>query len=204
MLLYQINPHFIHNTLNTIQWIAKMNGQEEIDRLVSIFTRVLHYNLDKQGEQVYLVEEVNALKDYVELQRIRYDYDFLVKFHVEEHSRQVLIPRFILQPLVENALYHGLDEGNGQITVRILPDGDRYLLLEVTDDGKGIDPEEILRLLRGEKDMHRKAGLGIGLNYVQRVLQTNYGDHSQFKIVSEAGKGTTIQIRIPLNSEKMK
>jgi len=204
MLLHQINPHFIHNTLNTIQWIAKINGQAEIDKLVTIFTRVLYYNLSNQGEQVHLEDEVKALKDYIELQRIRYDYDFAVIFQVDERFLKFQIPRFIIQPLVENAFYHGLDEGDGLITVRILPDGDHYLLIEVEDDGKGILPEEIARLLQGEKDPNRKAGLGIGLNYVRRVLQSNFGQHSRFDIESEIGKGTVIRIRIPLISQRLK
>ena len=84
ILLHQINPHFLHNTLNTIQWLARMNGQDEIDRLVALFTRVLHYNLGKEGGTVALSEEISALKDYVELQRIRFDYQFEVKIDVEE------------------------------------------------------------------------------------------------------------------------
>ncbi|WP_171645958.1 sensor histidine kinase, partial [Paenibacillus phytorum] len=150
-LLHQINPHFIHNTLNTIQWIARMNGQDDIDRLVSIFTRVLHYNLGKEGSVVKLRDELEALKDYVALQRIRYDYQFDVRFEMDETLLDQTIPRFILQPLVENALYHGLGDVEGVIEVRIAAN-DSHMNIEVKDNGAGMTEEEVSRLFSYENE----------------------------------------------------
>ncbi|WP_379348558.1 sensor histidine kinase [Paenibacillus sp. GCM10027629] len=197
-LLYQINPHFIHNTLNTIQWIARMNGQDEIDRLVSIFTRVLHYNLGKEGAIVTLNEELGALKDYVALQRIRYDYQFDVRYEIDEALLVQTIPRFILQPIVENALYHGLGDEAGVIEVTVVTQ-DGYLNIQVKDNGAGMTEEEVSRLLLHRSET-RKAGLGIGLNYVLRMIHVHYGETGHFHIESQIGQGTAMTLQLPMTS----
>jgi two-component system sensor histidine kinase YesM len=198
-LMYQINPHFIHNTLNTIQWLARMEGHKEIDRLVSIFTRLLHYNLGKEGRVVLLKHEIEAMQDYIALQRIRYDHDFNVSISIEESLMIVEVPRFILQPLVENALYHGLGDKDGSIEVNIRTEADQYMILEVKDNGAGMTPQEISRLLADDKSEHQKAGLGIGLNYVNRMIKDQYGDACEIQIESKIGAGTLISLRIPLH-----
>ncbi|KRF43660.1 sensor histidine kinase [Paenibacillus sp. Soil787] len=201
-LLYQINPHFIHNTLNTIQWLAKMNGQSEIDRLVSVFTLVLNYNLGKKGEIVPLKVELEALQDYVTLQRIRYDYDFQVLSEIDEGLQGIEIPRFILQPIVENAIYHGLHDETGKITVSIRRSDKHTMQVEVKDNGRGMTTEEISRVMMEEKNPLKESGLGIGLDYVKRMMQTYYGDHSSFTIESLKGHGTVVTLTIPLRKPK--
>ncbi|WP_052488030.1 sensor histidine kinase [Gordoniibacillus kamchatkensis] len=201
-LLYQINPHFIHNTLNTIQWLARMEGHQEIDRLVSIFTRVLHYNLGKDGGVVPLIKEVEALKDYVALQRIRYDYDFDVRFEVDERLANVTIPRFILQPLVENALYHGLKDDKGTIEVTIRSEDNAHVVIQVRDSGNGMAPNQIQALLADDASEEKKVGLGIGLRYVLRTIKAHYGDSCQFHIDSRVGQGTAITLLIPIEPEE--
>ncbi|MFD2114567.1 sensor histidine kinase [Paenibacillus yanchengensis] len=202
-LLYQINPHFIHNTLNTIQWIARMNGQAEIDRLVSIFTRVLHYNLGKEGGLVKISQEVEAVRDYISLQEIRYDHSFQIHYDLDESLLDYVIPRFILQPVVENALYHGLDEDDGLITVRMKRSVDKpVIVMEVIDNGIGMSAEEIAKATNDvQVDERRKIGLGIGLSYVRRIVISHYGDKGKFEIISEPNKGTTIRFHIPLSLE---
>lgn len=199
-LLHQINPHFIHNTLNTIQWIARMNGQDEIDRLVSIFTRVLHYNLGKEGAIVTLNEELGALKDYVALQRIRYDYQFDVRFDIDEALLVQTLPRFILQPIVENALYHGLGDETGVIEVIIAAEAG-YMNIQVKDNGSGMSEEEVSRLLSQDSGT-RKAGLGIGLNYVLRMIHVHYGEMGRFQIESQIGQGTTMMLHLPITTRE--
>jgi len=197
-LVYQINPHFIHNTLNTIQWLARMNGQPEIDRLVSAFTRVLHYNLGKEGGIVPLREEIAALQDYIELQRIRYDYEFNIGCSFDEEACNIYVPRFILQPLVENALYHGISDQDGSITVRINLQEERFVAIQIDDNGEGMTQEQVDRMLQGGGE-RLKSGLGIGLRYVLRILKAYYSDSYQFNIDSRIGKGTSIQLLLPIH-----
>lgn len=193
-LLVQINPHFIHNTLNTIQWIARMNGQQDIARLVSIFTRILHYNLGKKSIIVTVREEAAAIRDYIELQSIRYDHPFKVDVEVDPSTMDIQIPRFILQPLVENAMYHGGQDDDMQISVRI-DKLDNGVSLRVQDNGDGMGEERLNELFRQE-DI-RKSGLGIGLSYVKKMLDTYYDETAALHINSSSGQGTEIFIRLP-------
>lgn len=196
-LLSQINPHFLHNTLNTVQWLARMNGQKEIDKLVTLLVKVLHYNLGKQSLIVTVQEELEAMRNYMELQRIRYDYEFEFVVRAEDEILHVPVPRFLLQPLVENAIYHGMSERNGRIEVTIVPDGEDHALLRVEDNGAGLDAKEMERLLSEEDDGVKRRGMGIGLSYVNRMLRRFYGDRMKLTIESEPGSGTAISIRIP-------
>ncbi len=194
-LLVQINPHFLHNTLNTIQWIARMNGQQDIAKLVSIFTRILHYNLGKKSIIVTMREEVAAIRDYIELQSIRYDHQFHMEMDVDPETLDIPVPRFILQPLVENAMYHGGQDDNMEIRVRIRK-LDGGLSLSVRDNGDGI-PEERLQELLQESDELRKSGLGIGLSYVKKMLGIYYDETAVLRMNSAPGQGTEIDIRLP-------
>ncbi|MBB6730214.1 sensor histidine kinase [Cohnella zeiphila] len=202
-LLVQINPHFLHNTLNTIQWLARIQGQTNIAELVSIFTRVLHYNLGKKSIIVTVREEVEAVRDYIDLQNIRYDHSFNVRLKVDPAAEEVPIPRFILQPLVENALYHGFDNDEGGkievvIAIESSSSGLRRLLLRVTDNGKGIPAEKLAKMMGEDDDRLRRSGLGIGLRYVRKMLSVYYDSDAEWSIESEDGGGTSIAIRLPV------
>jgi two-component system, sensor histidine kinase YesM len=195
-LLSQINPHFLHNTLNTVQWLARMNGQKDIDKLVTLLIKVLHYNLGKQSLIVSIADEIEALRNYMELQRIRYDYEFEFQLHTDEDTLPVAVPRFLLQPLVENAIYHGAGDRKGQVDITIQMSGPSHVLLCVEDNGAGMDEEAARRLLTDD-EAGRKRGLGIGLSYVYRMLKQFYGDRMTLSIKSEPGVGTSVTILIP-------
>ncbi|HZG76453.1 MAG TPA: histidine kinase, partial [Paenibacillus sp.] len=171
-LLAQINPHFLYNTLNTVQWLARSEGQHTIVKLIANLTQLLRYNLGKEGSLATIDQEIDALRNYIALQLIRNDYQFQVQFDVEERAGSVSIPRFILQPLVENAIYHGLRDGQGTIGVVVRREADDTVAIEVRDDGAGLAPG--VAELSGEEaaeSMERKYGLGIGLKYVSKMLE---------------------------------
>ncbi len=194
-LLYQINPHFLMNTLDTVHWLAVMNGQNEIDRLVSSLNKLLHYNLGKLGQASTIQEEIEALKQYLILQQIRYDFQFDVQIHMDEDVMKMPIPRFILQPLVENSLYHGLsDDGFIQVDVRLA----QTINISIHDNGSGMSEETIKNLLNNPEVENRKVGLGIGMNYVKRMIESQYGEKAELKISSVLGKGTSVFLSLPL------
>ena len=195
-LMYQINPHFLMNTLDTVHWLAMMNGQQEIDKLVLSLNRLLRYNLGKIGEETTIGREIEAVKEYLQLQTIRYDFQFDVDIDVDEEAMSLAIPRFILQPLVENALYHGVSD-NGYIHVDIRL-GER-LEISIQDNGSGMSPEQLEKLLRDDAMDSQKVGMGIGMKYVIRILQANYGDEATFTIKSEVGKGTQVFMALPVD-----
>jgi two-component system sensor histidine kinase YesM len=196
-LLSQINPHFLYNTLNTVQWIARAEGQTKIVKLVADLTRLLRYNLGKEGSLVTIEREVAALKDYVAIQLVRNDHQFSVRYEVDESVLKAKIPRFILQPLVENAIYHGLDDMEGTIAVRIARAGEGMIRVSVQDDGRGLSEAQKELLLSGEREERQGVGLGIGLSYVNKMLKVHYGDAYRLEIDSEPNVGTTYRFVIP-------
>ena len=199
-LLYQINPHFLMNTLDTAHWLAVMNGQKEIDRLVSSLNKLLYYNLGKLGEQSTIREEIDSLRQYLILQQIRYAFQFDVRIEADDEIMDVPTPRFILQPLVENALYHGLSD-DGCIRVEVKKSA-RGVEIAVHDNGRGITEEEIENMLNEEAVVQRKTGMGIGMNYVKRMIENQYGDRAELKVTSKLGQGTSVYLRLPLEKEE--
>ncbi|WP_051775376.1 sensor histidine kinase [Paenibacillus tyrfis] len=193
-LLYQINPHFLMNTLDTIHWLAVMNGQQEIDRLVQSLNKLLYYNLGKLGQASTIEEEIDALKQYLILQQIRYDFQFDVRIEVDENVLTMPVPRFILQPLVENSLYHGLSD-DGYIQVNVILDKD--IQISIHDNGSGMSEETIRELLNNRTVEQKKVGMGIGMNYVKRMLEARYEDKAKLEIKSEIGKGTSVLLTLP-------
>ncbi|WP_123040409.1 sensor histidine kinase [Cohnella candidum] len=196
-LLSQINPHFLYNTLNTVQWIARAERQPKIVKLVAELTRLLRYNLGKEGSVVTVARELSALKDYVSLQLVRNDHQFEVLFEVDEGVDNVAIPRFILQPLVENAIYHGLNEGEGTIVVKVAKEGPNLVTVQVQDDGAGLSEDRLRLMLEGGREGRTDVGLGIGLSYVNKMLEVHYGEGCKLSIDSLPGAGTTYSFAIP-------
>ncbi|WP_238357939.1 sensor histidine kinase [Cohnella zeiphila] len=194
-LLYQINPHFLMNTLDTVHWLSVMNGQQEIDRIVSSLNKLLHYNLGKLGQTSTIRDEVDALKQYLTLQKVRYDFEFQVNIEVDPSILDTPIPRFILQPLVENSLYHGFSD-NGMIEVRIV--AREMIEISIQDNGSGMSQAEIDKLLNSEQLDREKVGMGIGMNYVKRMLEVFYNGKARFRIESEPGKGTSIYLTLSI------
>ena len=190
-LRYKINPHFLHNTLDTVRWLARAQGQDDIDRLVSSLNRVLHYNLGKLGEITTVGEEIDVLDDYASIQKAKYDFEFVVD--VDETVRSIPAPRFILQPLVENALLHGFRD-NMTIRVEARPWGDCQTRIVISDDGSGM-PEQTLALIsRADSSI---PPFGVGLNYVRSTVNIYYGDEANLDIRGAPGHGTTIALILP-------
>ncbi|MHA7965577.1 sensor histidine kinase [Paenibacillus sp. CAU 1782] len=194
-LLYQINPHFLMNTLDTAHWLAAMNGQKELDKLILSLNKLLYYNLGKRGQDSSIREEIDSIKQYLTLQQIRYDFAFDVRIHVDDKVLDNPIPRFVLQPLLENALYHGLDD-EGHIQVQVEHD-EGWIIISVHDNGAGISDEEMDYLLNQKQVEQQRAGMGIGLNYVKRMIENQYGNQASLEITSQLGQGTSIYLKIP-------
>jgi len=195
-LLYQMNPHFIHNTLNTAQWLAMMNCQDEVVDLLATFSRLLNYNMGKEGGIVEVREEIEALKDYVKLQQLRYNHKFSVEYELEEAVMSTPVPRFILQPLVENSLYHGFRNQDGTIRVTVASENG-CARISVADNGAGMTREEVEALYAGRSDKSKKAGFGIGLQFVNNIMRIHYGEEHTLRVESEAGKGTRMTLTVP-------
>ncbi len=135
----------------------------------------------------------------MELQRIRYDYEFEFNVQADEDILSAAVPRFLLQPLVENSIYHGLSD-NGKVDVVISKHGIGEILLCVKDNGSGMDAATLEKLLSADSAKDR--GLGIGFSYVTRMLRTYYGDQMKLEMHSKPGEGTIVSIVIPRKSKE--
>ena len=205
MLQNQINPHFIYNTLNSIKWMATIQHAPGIAEMVTALSRLLK-SVSKSNERlVPLYEEFALLNDYFTIQQYRYGGTITLDVsYIEDEklNHSCLIPRFTLQPLVENAIFHGLEPkgGHGSVLLDISIDpatGD--VLLRLTDDGIGMPPEQVAHLLdapTGEKEKAEKFR-HVGLWNVNRRIQYSFGEAYGLTIESEEDVGTEVTIRLP-------
>lgn len=198
-LLYQINPHFLLNTLNSVQWMARMREQKEISDFVQKLKMLLSYNLGKEGSETTLRQELDILDKYIALQQMR--YDFTVEMNVEEgaYLDQPMV-RMLLQPLVENAIRYGLGDDE-TISVQVFEDRvRRQAVITISDSGKGLTQEEIDQINEpfDYKPYHRgNENRGIGLRYVKAVLDSFYDGQTSLFVNSRKGRGTKITILLP-------
>lgn len=197
-LMYQINPHFVLNTLYSVQWMAQKEGNLEIRGFVHDLMVILSYNLGKEKAVSTLRTKVEIARKYIEIQKQRYDFEIMLEVEEGEYLDEPTI-RMLLQPLIENSLQHGLGE-SGRLEVWIFEDTSRnYAAIIVRDYGEGLNMEEYDRICRPlgvEPESPQKAG--IGFRYVRYMLEAFYGEKAILNVNSAIGKGTKINILIPL------
>ena len=200
VLQAQIKPHFMYNTLDTIRWMAEENNKKDIIQIIEALTNLLRISLSKGKEIISVREEMNHILNYLTIQKIRYEDKMDYEINFDENILDYNIVKLILQPLVENAIYHGIKEkrGNGKIIIQGKVEGD-YLLFIVKDDGCGIDEDklnEINENLRYHDIKDNKIGYGI-FNVNERI-KIRYGDDYGLKFDSIFGKMTVVEVRHPI------
>jgi len=204
-LRFQINPHFLYNTLSSIRWMIKFGSKEGAYDGISSLVQLMEASMGKQGVFCRLGDELELLDKYMDIQRFRYGDSIRLQVECPEALLNVAIPRMLLQPIVENAIFHGLapktNGGTVSIMVETLPASHEShaerLIIHVEDDGLGIPEEKIGGLLNRARTNGRKSGaFGIGLNHVHETIQLYYGDRCGAFISSEPGKGTRIRLEL--------
>ena len=203
LLQSQINPHFIHNTLNTMKYMALKNDNKELYETIVSFNNLLRGSISSDSRFSTVTDEIGYLESYVHIQKKRYDEDRLIfNAWFDEEAADALLPRLILQPLVENALFHGIlpTRRNGRIDVTIMAE-DSELVVSINDNGQGIDPEIREKLLDGT--FYNTRGYNkIGLSNVMDRIKLYYPGTSKFYISSQPGCGTMIMFKIPYMSKE--
>lgn len=199
LLQAQINPHFLYNTLDTIIWLAEAEDNEHVVEMVNYLSDFFRTSLSKGLDFVSLEDEEAHIRSYLQIQQFRYSDIMDYEIDIQPELKDYRILKLTLQPLVENALYHGIKNkrGRGKIKVTSAYDED-YVILKVEDNGRGMTAEELekLRFSTGQKeDTNDKAGYGLA-NVNQRI-KLNHGQRYGLKIKSELNQGTQVEILLP-------
>ncbi|NUU79256.1 cache domain-containing sensor histidine kinase [Paenibacillus xylanilyticus] len=193
----QIKPHFLYNTLGSVKWIASMQQADKIVDMTDALISMLRYATRSDGMLVTIREEIDNITNYVTIQNVRY-YDCIqMRYEIEERLMDYRMPKMILQPLVENAIFHGLAEleEDGIITIRIQSQLDE-VVIEVCDNGVGMDHLTMQNLME-EKSGASTGTNGIGLHNVQRRIQLHFGKPYGIQVASKIDEGTIFSILLP-------
>lgn len=193
----QINPHFLYNTLELINWLAQEGMVSEIENVVLSLSRFYKFSLNKGKDIICIKDELTHVYSYIEIQKIRFKSNIQLVINVNEEVKQYAILKITLQPIVENALLHGILEkpkksGIISITGFIM---DNQITLTITDDGVGMTPEVLERFFEGGSSSTK--GSGYAIKNVDRRIKIFYGDEYGLSVESTYGLGTTVTLRIP-------
>lgn len=205
----QINPHFLYNTLNCISSIGLEYGSKEIAQIASCMSKIFRYSI-KKDDLVLISEEIQCIKAYMNIISIRYEDKFSMEVSVDEKLLEMKTPKMILQPIVENSVYHGLErmEAGGSLRVSGNIDANGDVCFRVSDSGKGIDKDE-LEAIKAKLNMEYSnraeislAGKSIGLSNIHNRIKLLFGEGYGVEIESQMGYGTTVFVKIPYLEER--
>lgn len=191
----QINPHLIYNTLNTIKWMAIINEERNIAESITLLADFLKPVFRNQELLCSVKEELEYVEKYIAIMNLRGTEGYQLEIAVPEKYYEYRIIRFLLQPVVENAILHGLAEREfGKISISIKIDKD--MVIQVKDDGEGIEEKKLKELQKRLKDISTSGGKEIGIENVNRRIKVQYGDEYGLELQSEQGRGTVVTLKI--------
>lgn len=202
LLQSQINPHFLYNTLDAIIWLAEAGEQKKVVSMVRSLSEFFRTSLNRGKDIIFVKEELQHVRSYLEIQKVRYQDILDYEIHVPEELEKYLIPKITIQPLVENALYHGIKNkrDSGKIEVRGRKEKET-LIIEIEDDGIGISKERLWQVRDG---IQKKILTGkdiYGLYNVHERIRLNFGEEYGIDIQSTYGEGTVVRILLPCQEE---
>lgn len=201
----QINAHFIYNVLESIKMMAEIEEKYEISDAITALGRLLRYSMKWVSGNVTVREEIEYIRNYLALINLRFDYEIFLSLNVSEEVMLQEIPKMSLQPIVENAIYHGIEQLAEDTTIYIKGSiSGTDCAIEITDAGKGMTEEEVRKLygrITGEISAGGGSGNGIGLKNVQDRIHMNFGEEYGIEIASRLGCYTKVIVRIPKRHE---
>jgi two-component system sensor histidine kinase YesM len=196
-----IKPHFLYNTLDTIHWLARKKGAVDVAEVVESLSRLFRIGLSKGNEMIPLVDEMEHIHSYLKIQKTRYRDKLNYEIDIDPNTQQLTVLKIMLQPFVENAIYHGLKQRRGPGMIRISAKlEDQTLVLIVEDDGVGMEHERLMDLqaqLASEMGGQTYSS-GYGIMNVQARIKLTFGERYGVLIDSDYGKGTTVKIVHPI------
>ena len=194
----QINPHFLFNTLETIRMRSMLKKEYETANAIKLLAKLLKRSIRWEKDLITIEEEVSAIYDYLEIQKYRFGEKLKFEIDVEEGVKSTKIPKMTIQPLVENACVHGIEnsKGEGRIVVKVFKEGD-MIVIRVEDSGKGLEDEKLEQLLRAIKGLSSDKASSVGLKNVFRRLELFYDKDFSFEIFRGELGGLKVVIKIP-------
>ena len=194
MLRYQLNPHFLFNTLNAISALVQIKQSTKANSMIVQLSQFLRYSLDNDPiQRVSLQQELDALKLYLNIEQTRFGDRLTLNFDIDPECDPIPIPSLILQPLVENAIKHGIapSETGGTLSVRARLDG-AFMIIEIVDTGPGATKTNVAT--------NRQTSSGVGLRNTRDRLQAFYGDSYEFNLESAVDGGFRVEMKLPLDN----
>jgi len=197
----QINPHFLYNTLDSIMWMAESGQNEEVVEMVTALARLFRISISKGQKIISVANELEHARNYLLIQKIRYKEKFTFTIKADEETKQLKTLKLILQPIIENAIYHGIEYmvDEGKIDIIVFTENDT-LVFEIIDNGLGMEQETIQKLIH-TKDSEvepTQGGSGVGVRNVDERIKLSYGDQYGLDITSALEIGTTVRITLPI------
>lgn len=211
----QINPHFLYNTLESIRGQALMDDNLEIAKMVEALAAFFRYSISRKSNLVTLRDELANINNYMLIQRYRFNNRFSLEVFIDEEDEAAydfLIPKLIIQPIVENAIFHGLEEmlEGGKVTIEVIVT-EQNLIITISDNGKGIEREKLEKLnsrirssnieLEDESQSDQR-NTGIALPNVNKRIHLLFGEEYGVNVYSTVGQGTDVEITIPANDQR--
>ncbi len=197
----QINPHFLYNTLDSIIWMNENQKYEGVTTMVAALAQFFRVSISKGREFIKISDEIEHARSYLIIQKVRYKdkFDFTIDAEPEVLRHKTI--KLILQPIIENAIYHGINQlqEKGEIAIRAYFDNDN-IVFSISDNGYGIRPSVLKGIL--QKEPQSDISSGVGLKNVNERIKLTYGSEFGLEITSELDEGTTVKIRIPIISDK--
>jgi two-component system sensor histidine kinase YesM len=192
----QINPHFLYNTLDSINWLAIEKEEHQISHMLKGLAQILRYSIKDSNKLVTVKEELEWVDRYIYLQQFRFRSSFSCQVHCEEDLLTCWISKLLIQPLIENAIVHGFEgrRQGGLLQITILSTKEQKLQIEVTDNGIGMDDRKSVSVLHNNS--------GIGLSNLTERLEIYYGPQAKLELDSKLGEGTTVRLLLPLINTK--
>lgn len=194
VLQAQINPHFLYNTLDSILWMAQSGEIERTSDMVAALGKLLRISLSRGENLIPLQKELEHAESYLIIQKFRYNNLFTYSIEADENLFEYLTVKIVIQPFLENALYHGIEHmvDQGHISIKVFEENDN-IVIQISDDGMGMTPErlEVVQKLKDSKET------GIGIRNVHQRIQVYFGEEYGINIESEMDIGTTVTIIFP-------
>lgn len=195
----QINPHFLYNTLNTIKWMAKIQGATSVSNAIVALVKLLRISINISSDFITLKDEIEYIQNYIVIQKLRFNEDFNIDYDIDDDVSHAMIPKLILQPIIENSIIYGM-ESSDSLNISVCARSEAgVLVIRIRDNGPGI-PDEVAHQIANDLIAGKKLSKA-GLNNTSQRIKLFCGESFGIELLTREGEGTTVVVRLPIHME---